>query len=141
LKETHVHLENNVLALLQPEDVDAVIEWYIEQGTFRAPSISTHIRTLETVLLGLNREHVTLRAIIEDYAGLEDRDPYWAVPWASGVALANYILQNPELVKGKCVADVGCGLGVVGIACALAGMLSIRFSCRGAMCLDASAKT
>jgi len=37
------------------------------------------------------------------------------------IALAQLILQQPELVKGKRVCDIGCGLGLAGIAAALSG--------------------
>lgn len=50
-----------------------------------------------------------------------DRDPYWCRLWPSAVALAQLILQQPGLVKGKRVCDIGCGLGLAGIAAALAG--------------------
>lgn len=47
--------------------------------------------------------------------------PYWAFCWGSGQALARFVLDHPELVRGKAVADLGCGSGVVAIAAALAG--------------------
>jgi predicted nicotinamide N-methyase len=47
--------------------------------------------------------------------------PYWAWPWAGGQALARYLLDNPELVRGRRVADIGTGGGIVAIAAALAG--------------------
>lgn len=46
---------------------------------------------------------------------------YWSFCWASGQVLAQYILNNPGLVKDKRVIDVGCGSGVVAIAAAIAG--------------------
>lgn len=46
---------------------------------------------------------------------------YWAFCWASGQVLARYILDNPELVRGKRVMDFGAGSGVVAIACVIAG--------------------
>ena len=36
-------------------------------------------------------------------------------------ALAEFIFESPSAVLGKRVLDVGCGLGVAGIAAALAG--------------------
>ena len=54
-------------------------------------------------------------------AGQEDKDPYWARPWPSAVALAAALLQRPELVAGKTVAELGAGLGLAGIAAAMAG--------------------
>ena len=50
-----------------------------------------------------------------------DRDPYWARPWPAALALAQLVLQQPDLVKGKRVCDFGCGLGLAGIAAALSG--------------------
>ncbi|EAT12620.1 methyltransferase [Bermanella marisrubri] len=47
--------------------------------------------------------------------------PYWAFVWSSGYALASYVLQNPALVKGKCIADFGAGSGLVALAALKAG--------------------
>lgn len=47
--------------------------------------------------------------------------PFWAWPWAGGQALARYVLDHPELVRGRHVADIGAGGGIVAIAAALAG--------------------
>jgi predicted nicotinamide N-methyase len=46
---------------------------------------------------------------------------YWAFCWGSGIALAQWITQNPHSVRGKRVADVGSGSGVVAIAAKQAG--------------------
>lgn len=51
--------------------------------------------------------------------------PYWAWAWAGGQALARHILDHPELVRGRSVADIGCGGGVVAIAAAKAGATSV----------------
>jgi predicted nicotinamide N-methyase len=47
--------------------------------------------------------------------------PYWAFAWPGGQALARYILDNPELFRGKSVLDFGAGSGVVAIAAAMSG--------------------
>ena len=47
--------------------------------------------------------------------------PYWAWAWAGGQALARYVLDAPEIVRGQRVFDVGMGGGIVAIAAALAG--------------------
>jgi predicted nicotinamide N-methyase len=52
-----------------------------------------------------------------------ERAPYWAFCWGSGQALARYLLDNPELVRGKRVADFGAGCGVATIAASLSGAL------------------
>lgn len=41
--------------------------------------------------------------------------------WPSALALAAQLLRRPELVAGRRVADLGAGLGVAGMAAALAG--------------------
>ncbi|MEM9623595.1 MAG: 50S ribosomal protein L11 methyltransferase [Pseudomonadota bacterium] len=46
---------------------------------------------------------------------------YWAFCWGSGLATAQWLLAQPELVHGKQIADLGCGSGIVAIAAALAG--------------------
>lgn len=51
--------------------------------------------------------------------------PFWSFCWASGQVLAAYLLNNPELVKGKTLADFGAGSGVVSIAALLAGAKSV----------------
>jgi 16S rRNA G966 N2-methylase RsmD len=45
--------------------------------------------------------------------------------WPSAISLAQQLLQRPELVAGKKVADLGAGLGVAGIAAALAGAAEV----------------
>ncbi|WP_366554104.1 class I SAM-dependent methyltransferase [Aquibaculum sediminis] len=47
--------------------------------------------------------------------------PYWAFAWAGGQALARWILDHPEEVRGKRVFDFGSGSGLVAIAAAMAG--------------------
>jgi predicted nicotinamide N-methyase len=50
--------------------------------------------------------------------------PYWAFAWAGGQALARYVLDTPELVRGKRVLDFAAGCGMIAIAAALAGAAS-----------------
>jgi predicted nicotinamide N-methyase len=47
--------------------------------------------------------------------------PYWAYPWAGGLALARHILDHRELVAHRRVLDLGAGSGIVAIAAAKAG--------------------
>lgn len=47
--------------------------------------------------------------------------PFWAFCWGSGQALARYVLDHPESVRGKRVVDLGTGSGIVAIAAARAG--------------------
>jgi predicted nicotinamide N-methyase len=47
---------------------------------------------------------------------IEDRFPYWAELWPSSIGLAEHILENPKRFKNKKVLELGCGLGLAGIA-------------------------
>jgi predicted nicotinamide N-methyase len=47
--------------------------------------------------------------------------PYWAFCWSGGQALARYILDHPEWVRGQHVVDFGAGSAVVAIAAKRAG--------------------
>ncbi|OZY40741.1 protein methyltransferase [Pseudomonas fragi] len=51
--------------------------------------------------------------------------PYWAFCWASGLALARFLAEQPQWVKGKRVLDFGAGSGVAAIAAAKAGALEV----------------
>ena len=42
--------------------------------------------------------------------------PFWAFAWAGGQALARYILDHPETVRGRRVLDFASGSGLVAIA-------------------------
>jgi predicted nicotinamide N-methyase len=50
---------------------------------------------------------------------------YWSFCWASGQVLAQFLLEQPERVRGKTVVDFGCGSGVVAIAAARAGAAKV----------------
>jgi predicted nicotinamide N-methyase len=51
--------------------------------------------------------------------------PYWAYQWAGGTVLARYILDHPESVRGRRVLDLGAGSGIVAIAAAKAGAVTV----------------
>ena len=47
--------------------------------------------------------------------------PFWAFAWAGGQALARYVLDNPDEVRGRRVLDLASGCGLVAIAAMQAG--------------------
>lgn len=57
----------------------------------------------------------------EDLGAMGLPPPFWAFAWAGGQALARYILDNPDTVRGRIVLDFASGSGIVAIAAALAG--------------------
>jgi predicted nicotinamide N-methyase len=46
--------------------------------------------------------------------------PYWAFAWPGGQALARYVLDHPQTVRGRRVLDFASGSGLVAIAAAQA---------------------
>jgi predicted nicotinamide N-methyase len=50
--------------------------------------------------------------------------PFWAFAWAGGQALARYLLDHPEEVRGRRVLDLASGSGIVAVAARLAGASS-----------------
>ena len=51
--------------------------------------------------------------------------PFWAFAWAGGQALARYVLDHPETVRGRRVLDFASGSGLVAIAAMKAGAAEV----------------
>lgn len=65
-----------------------------------------------------------LERYVDRAALLSEREPvdppYWALVWSGAEAVARGLLGGPSLV-GRSVLDLGCGLGLAGLAAALHG--------------------
>ncbi len=95
---------------------------FVREGTAIAP-----VPFVPEVTLWTATEVTPLWQATEDWlkttgAGI----PFWAVPWAGGQALARYILDRKDTVRGLTVVDFGSGSGLVAIAAKLAGAKSVR---------------
>ncbi len=66
------------------------------------------------------------RATEDELAEMGVPPPYWAFAWAGGQALARYLLDNPEVVRGRRVLDIGSGSGLVALAAHKAGAASVQ---------------
>jgi predicted nicotinamide N-methyase len=84
-----------------------------------APEISLHVADEATALWQKTEDEL-------GEIGLPP--PFWAFAWAGGQALARYILDNAELVKGHRVLDFASGSGLVAIAAAKAGAAHVTAS-------------
>ncbi len=57
--------------------------------------------------------------------------PYWATPWASGLAVAEAVVAEPGRVAGARVMELGCGLGITAMALVRAGARLTVVDCWG----------
>ena len=80
------------------------------------PSINLYL--FDPLVLEGPLSHDEAQAVVAEPA-------YWSFCWASGQVLAQYILSHPERVAGKVVVDVGSGSGIVAIAAALSGAMTV----------------
>lgn len=85
------------------------------------------------IKLHLADDAVALWQMTEEQLGeLGLPPPFWAFAWAGGQALARYVLDHPDFVRGKAVLDMASGSGLVGIA-------AMRAGASGALCADIDA--
>jgi predicted nicotinamide N-methyase len=96
------------------------IPLFIRENTrVLAPS---HVPELQ---LYLADDAVSLWQLTEEQLGeMGLPPPFWAFAWAGGQALARYILDHPETVRGQSVLDVASGSGLVAIGAMKAGATS-----------------
>jgi predicted nicotinamide N-methyase len=76
--------------------------------------------------------------------GMGMSPPFWAFAWAGGQAIARYVLDNPEIVRGKAVLDFASGSGLCAIAAMKAGAARTLANdvdpfCRAAIAVNAEA--
>jgi predicted nicotinamide N-methyase len=76
--------------------------------------------------LWLASEYVPIWQATEAWLEEQNVDPpYWAFCWPGGQAIARYLLDHPDLVRGKRVIDFAAGSGVSSMAAARAGASSV----------------
>lgn len=73
----------------------------------------------------LDAENMDRAFDAEETRRILDAPPYWCFCWASGLALARWLAEHPERMRGQRVLDFGAGSGVAGIAAAKAGAAEV----------------
>ncbi len=82
----------------------------------------TRLPGLEDIELGLiNADYQTGPLDADVMHAVLAAPAYWAFCWGSGLALARWLRETPELVRHKRVLDLGSGSGIGAIAAARAG--------------------
>lgn len=100
-----------------------------------APEISLHVADEITPIWTMTEEALGALGI---------SPPFWAFAWAGGQAISRYVLDHPEIVRGKSVLDFAAGSGLCAIAAVKAGAASVLACdidpfCRAAMTVNAEA--
>lgn len=73
----------------------------------------------------LDAENMDRAFDAEETRRILDAPPYWCFCWASGLAMARWLVEQPHWVQGKRVLDFGAGSGVAAIAAARAGAAEV----------------
>jgi predicted nicotinamide N-methyase len=120
---------------LEPADLEARLGAFGGSLALRRPPLCPEFE------LWLMSDSVDLEAGCRELAEGE-APPYWAFCWGSGQALARFLLDHPERVRGLRVLDLGTGSGIAAIAAARAGArevfaLDIDPTARSAAALNA----
>ena len=109
-------------------------EGFIRANTaLEAPAMVPEFR------LWLASEYVPIWQATETWLEEQNVDPpYWAFCWPGGQAIARYLLDHPDQVRGKRVIDFAAGSGVSAMAAMRAGALSVIANDIDAMSLAAT---
>ena len=79
--------------------------------------------------IAIGDREVKVEAVIDQDALIDmvktqhdlDHFPYGWMLWPSAIGLSNYILSNAHRFAGKRVLELGCGVGMAGVAAAISG--------------------
>jgi predicted nicotinamide N-methyase len=92
----------------------------------RAETQLRSVPLVPDIRLHLAGDPISLWQRTELSSGRTGQDPpFWAFAWAGGLALARYLLDYPETVRGRHAIDIASGSGIVAIAAAMAGAAAV----------------
>jgi predicted nicotinamide N-methyase len=75
-----------------------------------------HILNRSFLIQRIHHIDLLLEALSDEEFNQDERLPYWAEIWPASVALASYAIEHQSEFEGKKILELGCGLGLVGIA-------------------------
>lgn len=97
---------------------DTAGPWVAETDFVRAHTESLEIPLLPGLVCHLARDPHDIWQTAELAGWLR---PFWAFAWPGGQGLARYMLDNPAVIAGRTVLDVGSGSGLTAVAARIAG--------------------
>jgi predicted nicotinamide N-methyase len=115
------------------------------EAFIRANTVLQPVPHAPEIVLHVADEITPIWKMTEDALGeLGLAPPFWAFAWAGGQAIARYLLDNPQEVRGKAVLDFASGSGLCAIAAMKAGAARVLANdidpfCRAAIALNAEA--
>ena len=77
----------------------------------------------------------------EESRGNVDADSSWASVWPAAANLAYFVANAPSLVQGRRVAELGAGLGIVGLTAAKVGAATVTLVDREPLALHCAMST
>ncbi len=103
----------------------------MEVAGYPARTVPLRFGEVAVTLLVVKRleDHVDAEALLRDADAPEP--PYWAHLWAGSRALARLVATQVDC-RGRRVLDIGCGLGLAGIAAARRGATVAMIDAAGA---------
>ena len=109
-----------IIAKPDVSDSSGARRFIVENTKLLAPPL------VPEIVLHLAAESVPIWQKTEEELGeMNVPPPYWAFAWAGGQAVARYLLDHPEICRGRQVLDLGAGSGLSAIAAAKAGALTV----------------
>ncbi|MBN2367139.1 MAG: 50S ribosomal protein L11 methyltransferase, partial [Calditrichaeota bacterium] len=111
------------LSTASAERFDSLFQYYSRKYELEQLSLKLagrefkiyHIRDIDPLLeelIGLGPESPEMR---------DERLPYWAELWPAAIGLSQFILENSVLCGNQTAIELGCGVGLAGIAAASLG--------------------
>jgi predicted nicotinamide N-methyase len=115
------------------------------EAFIRANTVLQPVPHAPAIRLHLAAEVTPIWTMTEEVLGeMGLAPPFWAFAWAGGQAIARYLLDHPQEVRGRAVLDFASGSGLCAIAAMMAGAdralaCDIDPFCRAAVALNAEA--
>jgi predicted nicotinamide N-methyase len=106
----------------QHPELTAHIRRVLKSGKIMASPLPL---TPEIRLYLLNQDYPQHSLTREETEALMEEPPFWSFCWSSGQVLARWIMEHKALVQGRRVLDFGTGSGIVAVAAALCGAMSV----------------